>query len=242
MPVATCLYFLHVSTCGGQGWVHIGMCIYAACTHLYVWCHSLYVCLGVCMHVLELREKSLNPYAAKARWWVLIGTLATLLLLMFTWLALAWLLCLDSGGPALNQWQGWDAVSSWRRFEYSTRNPFHAFIHFHAESAVPHSQTVVPRSLPISALTGRWSRKTIMQWLVRSVEKYLVSPSCDRNKRLLCYDLLGGPYGANQHSTLTGQTAEQDIDVLCQQPEKTIRTWWRDAMTSQLRKEQHLGA
>lgn len=34
MPVATCLYFLHVSTCGGQGWVHIGMCIYAACTHL----------------------------------------------------------------------------------------------------------------------------------------------------------------------------------------------------------------
>lgn len=39
MLVATCLYFLHVSTCGGQGWVHIGICIYAACTHLYVWCH-----------------------------------------------------------------------------------------------------------------------------------------------------------------------------------------------------------
>lgn len=25
--------------CGEQGWVHAGMCIYAACTHLYVWCH-----------------------------------------------------------------------------------------------------------------------------------------------------------------------------------------------------------
>lgn len=24
---------------GGQGWVHVGMCIYTACTHLYVWCH-----------------------------------------------------------------------------------------------------------------------------------------------------------------------------------------------------------
>lgn len=37
-------------------------------------------------------------------------------------------------------------------------------------------------------------------------------------------DLLGGPCSANQHSTLTGQTAEQDTAVLCQQPEKTIRT------------------
>lgn len=25
----------------GQGWVHVGMCIYAACTHLYVWCHCV---------------------------------------------------------------------------------------------------------------------------------------------------------------------------------------------------------
>lgn len=55
-------------------------------------------------------------------------------------------------------------------------------------------------------------------------------------------DLQGGPYSANQHSTLTVQTAEQDTAVLCQQPEKTIRTSERDAMTSQIRKEQHVGA
>lgn len=32
-----------------------------------------------------------------------MGTSATLLLHLLTWLALAQLLCLDSGGPALNQ-------------------------------------------------------------------------------------------------------------------------------------------
>lgn len=47
-----CLLLLVCFSCmclfvGEQGWVHSGMCICAACSHLYVWCHSLYVCLSV---------------------------------------------------------------------------------------------------------------------------------------------------------------------------------------------------
>lgn len=61
------------------------------------------------------------------------------------------------------------------------------FIHFSAGSATPHFQTIVPHSLPTSALTGRGSRKTIVHWLVRSFGRDLVNLSCDWNKRLLCY-------------------------------------------------------
>lgn len=45
----------------------MGVCIDAACTHLYAWYHSLHMCLGVCMHMSELRKKCMKLYAAKAR-------------------------------------------------------------------------------------------------------------------------------------------------------------------------------
>lgn len=56
------------------------------------------------------------------------------------------------------------------------------FIHFCASSTVPHFQTIVPHSLPTLALTGRWRRKTITHWLVRSFERDLVNLICDYNK------------------------------------------------------------
>lgn len=103
-----------------------------------------------------------------------------------SWYTLAWMLSLDSRGPDVNQWWGWDADPC-RGFDFSIRNPFHVFIHFCASSTVLHFQTIVPHSLPTLALTGRWSRKTITTWLVRSFERDLVNLNCDCNKRLPCY-------------------------------------------------------
>lgn len=98
---------------------------------------------------------------------------------------------LDFRGPALNHWWGWDADPC-RGFDYSTRNPFHVFIHFCASSTVPHFQTIVPHSLPTLALTGRCSRKTITHWLVRSFGRDLVNLICDCNKRFPSFRCLLG--------------------------------------------------
>lgn len=67
----------------------VGSCwyVYLCSLHTFVCVVPLCVCLGVCTHVFELRQKWWELYAAKARWWVPAGKLATLLFLPGTpWL------------------------------------------------------------------------------------------------------------------------------------------------------------
>lgn len=53
--------------------------LYLCSLHTFVCVVPLCVCLGVCTHVFELRQRWWEPYTAKARWWVPAGNLATLL-------------------------------------------------------------------------------------------------------------------------------------------------------------------